>query len=87
MSPGASWDSFEISDQEYSQVLSTILHPNLEKLRQNARFAWNPMRIDSDFDEIQERFEWMQAVCNKHRDRLEGAGAIAIAPPVFLFEG
>jgi hypothetical protein len=79
MSPGASWEPFEIVDQEYRQLLSTILHPDLDELRQQARFDWILMQIDSDFDDIQDRFEWMQAVCNKHRDRWHQAIARTIS--------
>jgi hypothetical protein len=79
MSPGASWEPFEIMDQEYRQILPAILHTDSDELRKQARFAGIPMQIDSDFDHIQDRFEWMQAVCNKHRDLWHQANARIIS--------
>jgi hypothetical protein len=69
MSPGSSWQPFEISEEEYRQALPSIFQPNLDELREKVRFSGIPIQIDSDFDHIQDRFEWMQAVCIRHRDQ------------------
>lgn len=78
MSPGTSWEPFTISEEEYSALVEAIRHTSLAEIKPHARFAFIPMKFDSSFDHIEERREWFQSVCNKHRstwhEELERAG-------------
>jgi hypothetical protein len=79
MSPGTSWEPFAISEEEYSALVKAVQETPLAEIKPHARYAFVAMQFDSSFDHIDERRDWFQAVCNKHRsawhEELERAGA------------
>jgi hypothetical protein len=72
MSPGATWEPFEISEMEYLDLVSTIMEVDPELLGDTARYTEVRFRIDHSFDHMQDRLEWLQAVCEKHDKRSQG---------------
>lgn len=78
MSPGATWEPFEITADEYRALLAAIRDTPVDSLRAQARYASVPLSVDPAFDGITDRVEWIMAVCQKHRDswfpRVEAAG-------------
>jgi hypothetical protein len=69
MSPGATWEPFEISELEYLDLVATIMELDPALLGDSARYTEVKFRIDHSFDVIQDRIEWLQGVCEKHRKR------------------
>ena len=69
MSPGASWEPFELTEEEYSELWSEIDKTDVSSLSDKARYAEVKFIRDPEFDNITDRFEWMEKVCEKHRDR------------------
>ncbi len=67
MSPGASWEPFEISEAEYRELLPHVLGPDRGELRQHARYSWQEFSLDPSFDAYLDYSAWLQAVCKKHR--------------------
>jgi hypothetical protein len=68
MSPGATWQPFTISREEYDELIADLEKTPVSEIRPNARYADLPLKIDREFDHIQDRIEWVKAVCAKHRD-------------------
>ena len=81
MGPGTSWEPFAISEEEYTALLEEVQNTPISEIKPHARYAFVAMRFDSAFDHIEERRDWFQAVCNKHRaawhEELERAGAFS----------
>lgn len=69
MSPGATWKPFTISREKYDELVVAVRNTPISKICSHARYAQVPMRVDPEFDHIQDRIEWLKAVCAKHRDR------------------
>jgi len=86
MSPGATWEPFSISREEYQDLVEAVRTIPPEKLRDRARYAHLQFLFDPEFDgdastypkypgfqklpfvpEPKDYFEWMNAVCAKHR--------------------
>jgi hypothetical protein len=67
MSPGASWEPFEMSTEEYAALLPRVLKPDLDAVRTLSRFGHAAWKLDPEFDEIEDRLDWLKAVCDKHR--------------------
>ena len=67
MSPGASWEPFEISNEEYAEILPKVLNPDQDMLRRFARYPERKFEIDPAFDHHTDYFAWYAAVCDKHR--------------------
>jgi hypothetical protein len=68
MSPGASWEPFTLSDEEYAALVHAVKSTPASVIQPHPRYAWCQLTFDHSFDHIGDRFEWMRAVCNKHRD-------------------
>jgi hypothetical protein len=68
MSPGTSWKPFSISEDEYAALVDVVLKTTRTKIEPHVRWPWLPKAIDHSFDHIQDRLEWFEAVCAKHRD-------------------
>jgi hypothetical protein len=68
MSPGASWKPFSISEEEYTALVDAVMSAMPSAIARHARYAWIPKAIDHSFDQIQDRWKWFTAVCEKHRD-------------------
>lgn len=67
MSPVASWEPFEISQETWQQLLKQVRDTQPATLRKRSRYYHVSFIEDPAFDDIQDRFEWAQAVCEKHR--------------------
>lgn len=68
MSPGATWEPFSISRQEYDELAAAVQSTDVEELRGRARYAHVRLEFDSSFDHYGDYLAWMSAVCGKHRD-------------------
>lgn len=79
MGPGTTWEPFIISEEEYRGLVEAVRGTPVSEIASQARFAFVVMKFDPSFDHIEERREWFQAACNKHRstwhEELERAGA------------
>jgi len=79
MSPGATWQPFTISEEEYKAVVTALKITPLSEIKPHARYAEIPMKFDAEFDHIHDRVPWMRAVCAKHRnswhEEIKKAGA------------
>ena len=67
MSPGATWEPFSISEDEYRVLIEALRTVPPEKLRPRARFADLPFTVDPSFDHHTDYIAWMFDVCAKHR--------------------
>ena len=67
MSPGATWEPFEVGEPEYAALVPKILAPDRAELRRYARYHWAEVRLDPAFDGHTDYFAWLQAVCDVHR--------------------
>ena len=68
MSPGASWDPFQINSSTYSLLIEEIRELDPSDLAGRARYTQLKYIEDPSFDAIEDRFEWAEAACDKHRD-------------------
>lgn len=50
MSPGATWEPFEISPEEYRELVAAVRSVPPESLRDRARYAHVPFKFDPEFD-------------------------------------
>lgn len=69
MGPGATWEPFTISAEEYDRLVTALKDTRIAEIRPYARYAHLQMKIDHELDHMQDRIEWMRAACAKHRDR------------------
>jgi hypothetical protein len=67
MSPGATWQPFSLSEQEYQDLVAAVQTVAPKNLRRRARYADLPYKFDPSFDQHQDYFDWMSEVCAKHR--------------------
>lgn len=67
MSPGASWAPFKIAASEYAALLAKVLNPDRRRLATLARYHDQAFALDPEFDHHTDYFEWLRAVCEKHR--------------------
>ena len=81
MSPGASWEPFTLEIDEYESLVEAIKTTPIIDIEPHARYAHVPLKFDSSFDQLTSRWDWMKAVCEKHRDswhaELRKAGKLA----------
>jgi hypothetical protein len=79
MSPGASWEPFEVSETEYAETVAQVLNADRAALERYARYIDQVWTLDPTFDHYTDRLEWLSAVCAKHRSayhaRLKGREA------------
>lgn len=68
MGPGAAWEPFRITDKEYSELKQVLINTPLEFIRNKVRYGDAQFEFDSEFDSLQDQMEWLQNVCNKHRE-------------------
>ncbi|MEW6185850.1 MAG: hypothetical protein AB1585_08955 [Thermodesulfobacteriota bacterium] len=67
MGPGAIWEPFEITGQEYEELTMAIASTSPEQLKNRTRYGDIPFEFDSKFDQIKDRLQWIEKVCDKHR--------------------
>lgn len=68
MSPGATWQPFKISSNDYQRLVEAITNLDPRSLGESARYAWVKYELDSSFDHIPDWESWLLSVCEKHRD-------------------
>ena len=68
MSPGATWQPFELSRAEYEELVQAIEDLDPKSLGDRARYTRVKFDFDSSFDSIQAWESWLRAACKKHRD-------------------
>jgi hypothetical protein len=68
MSPGATWGPFEITEEDYRDLVREIRQVAPESLGENARYTRVKFEFDESFDHIRDWESWLFAVCDKHRD-------------------
>lgn len=66
LSPRFIWEPFEISEQEYQELLPKLLDPDWEVLCKKLWRVRLPMKLDPKFDSITDRLTWLEAVSRKH---------------------
>jgi hypothetical protein len=69
MSPGAIWEPFTITSEEYTQLTGAIDSTPLGEIKTHAHYAFAKPIFDHDLDDFQDYFEWLMAVRKRHRDR------------------
>ena len=69
MSPGASWSPFTIDQQQYDILLNQVSETPIHTLKDKSRFSSVKLTRDDSLDHIQDRFDWLEAVCIKYRER------------------
>lgn len=81
MSPGASWEPFTISEEEYLALKEAVAETPIVEIAPLARYAHARLKFDPEFDHIEDQLEWTTAVCEKHREswhaELRAAGKLA----------
>ena len=68
MSPGATWEPFQVSKAEYDELVDSIKVLDPQSLGDAARYTWPPFEFDPAFDGIPDWEQWLLAVSEKHRD-------------------
>ncbi|MDD3483092.1 hypothetical protein [Azovibrio restrictus] len=68
MSPGATWEPFAISQDEFSELVSVLTHLEPKTLGTDARFTLVKFVFDPEFDHIRDRSAWASLVSTKHRE-------------------
>ena len=75
MSPGATWQPFSLSEQEYRNLVTAVRTVAPKSLRRRARYTDLPYAFDASFDHHRDCARWISAECAKHRgDRAERRG-------------
>ena len=67
MSPGATWESFRISKEEYDELVDHIINTEPKSFGAEARYKNIKYEFDNEFDEIKDYQTWIKKVCDKHR--------------------
>jgi hypothetical protein len=67
MSPKFTWDPFELSEQEYQEILPQLLDPDWSVLAPKIWRLRLPIKLDTEFDYITDRLDWMMEVSIKHQ--------------------
>jgi len=68
MSPGTTWEPFELDEGEYSQLVEAVKSTPVSEIEPYSRFAHIQYQFDNSFDEIEDFTEWFFAVCEEYRD-------------------
>ena len=68
MSPGASWEPFEVDEDTYSKLTNKIKSTDPEILLRANESFFIKFDFDTSFDHITERELWVTNVCKKHRE-------------------
>ena len=67
MSPGATWEPFTISEQEYRRLVDKVSRLDPNTLEDKARYNCVKFEFDTTFDHLPDWDTWLTKVCNKHR--------------------
>ena len=80
MSPGANWEPFTITSEEYTQLVEAIESTPLDAIKPHAHYAFAKPIFDHELDGLQEYFTWVMAAGAKHGARYRKK-ALAQNPP------
>jgi hypothetical protein len=69
MSPGASWEPFELDAGEYEALAKAVLDTSPTTFGSSPRFAQVQLMFDHDFDYIVDRMVWNRAVSEAHQQQ------------------
>lgn len=69
MSPGAIWEPFAITSEEYTQLVEAIESTPLADIKPHADYALAKPRFDHELDGLQDYFEWVLAIGEKYGKR------------------
>jgi hypothetical protein len=69
MSPGAIWEPFLITSEEYTQLIEALESTPLDEIRPHAHYAFVKPFMDHELDGFQDYFEWLMAAGKKHGAR------------------
>jgi hypothetical protein len=69
MSPGAIWEPFTITVEEYSQLVEEIQSTPLDSIKPHAHYAFAKLVFDHELDGLQDYFTWLVAAGAKHGAR------------------
>lgn len=69
MSPGAIWEPFTVTQEEYEQVVGAIESTPLSDIKRYALYAFAKPVFDPELDGFATYSPWMRAACQKHRAR------------------
>src|SRR6266576_2918778 len=58
MSPGASWEPFEVSEAEYAETVAKVLNPDRVILKRYARYIDQQWTLDPTFDHYTDWIQW-----------------------------
>jgi hypothetical protein len=73
MGPGATWEPFSITEQEYAGLVEAIQSTPLDEIKAHARYAWLKPILDPSLDHVELYLVWMLAAGQKHRARYQEA--------------
>jgi hypothetical protein len=66
MSPGASWQPFELTEDGYNSVLPLVLKPDHARLRTLVRYPLDEVTLDPEFDGCKDLPGWLGALRGKY---------------------
>jgi hypothetical protein len=70
MSPGAIWEPFAITMEEYEELICAIESTPPDDIRLHTRFSFVKPIFDHELDGLQKSYlDWMTAACKKHGAR------------------
>ncbi|MFV0478372.1 MAG: hypothetical protein ACK5ME_11120 [Parahaliea sp.] len=68
MSPGATWQPFELSKKDYAGLVEIIKILDPASLGEEARYTYVRFAFDHSFDHLHDRLAWLVAVCEKYKE-------------------
>ena len=69
MSPGAIWEPFTITSEEYTKLVEAIESTPLDVIKPHAHYAIAKPIFDHELDGLQDYFTWLMAAGAKHGAR------------------
>ena len=67
MSPETRWSPFQITSDEYSDLIAAIQATEPSDLKGAPRQFFLKIQIDPEFDNMSDQEAWLKAACAKHR--------------------
>jgi hypothetical protein len=67
MGPGATWEPFEVSESEYSELVRELESLDPRSLARSARYISRRHGFDDSLDHVEDYVEWMRLTCERHR--------------------
>ena len=71
MSPGAGWEPFQVTQEEYDALVTELRRADLRKLRREdrARFVPDTIIVDETLHGASSHVDWIRKVSQKYRNR------------------